>query len=223
MSASTNDTHGHHPRLAHHFFEMEQQHESAKLGMWLFLLTEILFFGGLFCFYGVYRALHPEMFIGASKMLDWRLGGLNTVVLLISSFTVAMSIRAIQQNKVKACAFHLTVTIVCAFVFLVVKYFEYTAKIEHGLLPGSAFSDTHFLAQHPEVKNPHIFFGIYFCMTGLHGFHVVCGIAYMAWLLYLTLKGRFDSQYYAPIEMGGLYWHLVDLIWIYLFPLLYLI
>ncbi|HAR67547.1 MAG TPA: cytochrome C oxidase subunit III [Lentisphaeria bacterium] len=222
MSATTHDSHGH-PRLAHHFFEMEQQHECAKLGMWLFLLTEILFFGGLFCFYFIWRIMDPELFVGASEMLNWKLGGLNTIVLIFSSFTVAMAIRSIQQNKRNACAIYLAITIACAFVFLVVKYFEYSAKIGHGTLPGTSFHDLHFLAEHPEVKNPHIFFSIYFCMTGLHGFHVICGIVYIAWLLYLTLKNRFDSEYYAPIEMGGLYWHLVDLIWIYLFPLLYLI
>ena len=218
------DSHaGHHPKLAHHFYEMEQQHECAKLGIWLFLVTEVLFFGGLFCFYAIYRAMHPEMFVGASHMLDWKLGAVNTVVLITSSLTMALAIRYIQLNKPKLCALHLTLTILFAFVFLIIKYFEYSSKIGHGLLPGTAFSDAHFLAAHPEIQNPHHFFGIYFCMTGLHGFHVICGIAYIGFLLLRTIQGRFDNQYYAPVEMGGLYWHLVDLIWIFLFPLLYLI
>jgi cytochrome c oxidase subunit 3 len=212
---------GQHPRLAHHFYDIDQQHESAKLGIWLFLVTEVLFFGGLFCFYALYRAMHPEMFAGASQLLDWRMGALNTIVLIASSLTVALAIRYIQLNKPKLCALYLALTILFAFVFLVVKYMEYSAKIEHGLLPGTAFTDTHGLAAH--LQNPHTFFGIYFCMTGLHGFHVLCGIAYLAFLLLRTIQGRFDNVYYAPIEMGGLYWHLVDLIWIFLFPLLYLI
>jgi cytochrome c oxidase subunit 3 len=212
---------GQHPRLAHHFYEIEQQHESAKLGLWLFLVTEVLFFGGLFCFYALYRAQHPEMFVGASDLLDWRLGALNTIVLIASSLTVALAIRYIQLNKPRLCALHLALTIIFAFVFLVVKYIEYSAKIEHGLLPGTAFTDTHGVTGH--LQNPHTFFSIYFCMTGLHGFHVLCGIAYLGFLLLRTIQGRFDSVYYAPIEMGGLYWHLVDLIWIFLFPLLYLI
>lgn len=217
--------HGHHghPRLAHHFFDMEQQHESAKFGMWLFLVTEVLFFGGLFCFYAIYRAAHPEMFIETSKQLNVWMGAGNTVVLLFSSFTVAMAIRSIQLNQRRSCERYLIVTILCACVFLVVKYFEYTAKIDHGLVWGRFFDSDAVKQATAMGTNPHHFFSIYFCMTGLHGIHVVIGIGYMAWLLYLTRKGRFCSQYYAPIEMGGLYWHLVDLIWIYLFPLLYLI
>jgi cytochrome c oxidase subunit III len=219
MANHTNSSH--HPRLAHHFYEIEQQHECAKLGIWLFLVTEVLFFGGLFCFYAIYRAMHPEMFVGASHLLDWRLGALNTVVLIASSLTVALAIRYIQLNKPRLCALHLALTILFAFVFLVVKYMEYAHKIHIGLLPGTAFTDVTGVAGH--LQNPHTFFSIYFCMTGLHGFHVLCGIAYLGFLLLRTIQGRFDNVYYAPIEMGGLYWHLVDLIWIFLFPLLYLI
>jgi cytochrome c oxidase subunit 3 len=207
-----------HPRLAHHFHDMEQQHESAKLGVWLFLITEILLFGGLFCFYAIYRAMHPEMFIEVHKLLDVRLGALNTAVLIGSSLTVALAIRSIQLNRQKQAAVYLFVTIVCAMIFLVVKYFEYSHKIHLGFLPGQFYAN-------PDVgaTNPHLFFSVYFTMTGLHGIHVIGGMVYLGWVLYKTLLGTYSSAYYTPVEMGGLYWHLVDLIWIYLFPLLYLI
>ena len=211
--------HGHHPRLAHHFFDMEQQHESAKLGVWVFLVTEVLLFGGLFCFYAIYRAWHPEMFIEVHHYLDVKLGAINTLVLIFSSVTVALAIRSIQLNNQKATAVFLAITILCACVFLVIKYFEYSHKFHEGLLPGKYFSNPHLL----NTENPHIFFSIYFAMTGLHGLHVLGGIGFLGWVLLLTLKGTYSSEYYIPIEMGGLYWHLVDLIWIYLFPLLYLI
>lgn len=210
--------HSHHPALAHHFHDMEQQHESAKLGVWLFLVTEVLLFGGLFCFYAIYRAWHPEMFIDVHKLLDVRLGAINTLVLIFSSVTVALAIRSIQLDRAGQCALFLVITILCAATFLTIKYFEYSHKIHAGLLPGKFFSNPDIAA-----KNPHIFFSIYFAMTGLHGFHVLGGMVFLSWVLLRTLRGEFSSQYYIPVEMGGLYWHLVDLIWIYLFPLLYLI
>jgi cytochrome c oxidase subunit 3 len=212
--------HGHHPRLAHHFFDMSQQHEAAKLGVWLFLVTEVLFFGGLFCFYALYRTNHPELFVDAAKLLSWKMGAVNTVVLILSSFTVAMSIRSIQLNKPKQCEGYLLATIVFACGFLFIKYFEYSSKIDHGLLFGRYFDSDILLAS---GGSPHHFFSIYFCMTGLHGIHVALGIGYMFWLVHLCRQGRFCSEYYAPVEMGGLYWHFVDLVWIFLFPLLYLI
>ena len=215
--------HDHDPNLAHHFESMEQQMDSGKLGMWLFLATEVLFFGGLFAAYAVLRARNPEVFSYASQYLDTLMGGINTCVLIASSLTMALAVRYAQTGKKWPLVFCLWLTMGGAVGFLVIKYFEYSSKIGHGLLPGTAFSDAHFLAAHPEIQNPHHFFGIYFCMTGLHGFHVICGIAYLGFLLLRTIQGRFDNQYYAPVEMGGLYWHLVDLIWIFLFPLLYLI
>jgi cytochrome c oxidase subunit 3 len=207
--------------LQHHFADPAQQLDSAKLGMWLFLATEVLIFGGLFCAYAIYRALHPEVFVDGSQFLDWKLGALNTVVLLFSSLTVALAIRAAQTNNQGQIKMYLVVTIVCAGIFLVVKYFEYTHKIHDGLLPGE-----HFLALSETVRNPdqaHIYFGIYFLMTGLHGIHVVIGMIVLGWVLMRSMKGEFGPHYYTPIELGGLYWHLVDLIWIFLFPLLYLI
>lgn len=210
---------GDHPSfLAHHFTEVEQQRESAKLGMWIFLLTEILLFGGLFVAYAVYRAWNPEMFFNAHKQLNVYLGTLNTIVLITSSLTVALAIRNIQLNNRKRSMQLLVATIVLAGVFLVVKYFEYSHKFHLGQLPGKYYS-----FEGLQGTNPHVFFSIYFLMTGLHGIHVILGMAVIGWVLYRTYKNHFSAEYYTPVEMVGLYWHLVDLIWIYLFPLFYLI
>lgn len=209
---------GHPSFLAHHFSEAEQQRESAKLGMWIFLLTEILLFGGLFVAYSVYRAWNPEMFINAHKQLNVYLGTLNTFVLITSSLTIALSIRSMQLGNKKRTMQLLVVTILLAAAFLVIKYFEYSHKFHLGQLPGKYYSFDGL-----KGTNPHVFFSIYFLMTGLHGLHVILGIGAIFWVLYRTSKNHFSSEYYTPIEMVGLYWHLVDLIWIYLFPLFYLI
>lgn len=205
--------------LADHFAYPEQQVEAGKMGMWLFLATEILFFGGLFVAYTIYNWAHPELFQEAHKFLNVRLGAINTIVLLFSSLTVVLAIHAIQQDKKKTAIINLAITILCAVIFLVIKYFEYEHKIHAGLLPGLFFTNA-------ELSNPdqiHIFFGIYFLLTGLHGIHVVIGIGVLVWIMLRTIKGDFSSQYYLPMECSGLYWHLVDVIWIFLFPLLYLI
>ena len=204
--------------LQHHFADAEQQRESAKLGMWIFLVTEVLLFSGLFVFYAVYRALHPDMFINAHKYLDVYLGTINTVVLISSSVTVALAIRSLQLNKSKVAARYLLVTLLLAAVFLVVKYFEYHHKFELGQLPGKFYT-----FQGIEGTNPHVFFSIYFMMTGLHGLHVLGGMVAIFIMWIKTIKGHFSSEYYTPVENTGLYWHLVDLFWIYIFPLLYLI
>ncbi len=204
--------------LAHHFHEVEQQRESAKLGMWIFLLTEILLFGGLFVAYAVYRAWHPEMFIDAHKQLNVYMGTLNTFVLIASSLTIALSIRSMQLGNKKRTMQLLLATLILAGVFLVVKYFEYSHKIHLGQLPGRFYT-----FEGLEGSNPHVFFSIYFLMTGLHGIHVILGMAAISWIMFRTYKNQFSAEYYTPIEMVGLYWHLVDLIWIYLFPLFYLI
>jgi cytochrome c oxidase subunit 3 len=205
--------------LVHHFSDPLQQVEASKLGMWLFLATEVLLFGGLFVSYAVYHFLHPELFRAAHRFLDVKMGALNTVVLLTSSLTVALSIHAAQQNKRGMLIFNLVVTLACAAIFLVVKYFEYSHKFHDGLLPGYHFTNGTL----PNPDQAHIFFGIYFLMTGLHGIHVVLGMGVLSWLLARSIRGDFHDQYYAPLELGGLYWHLVDVIWIFLFPLLYLI
>ncbi len=204
--------------LQHHFADAEQQRESAKLGMWIFLVTEVLLFSGLFVFYAVYRALHPDMFINAHKYLDVYLGTINTVVLISSSVTVALAIRSLQLNKSKVAARYLLATLLLAAVFLVVKYFEYHHKFELGQLPGKFYT-----FQGIEGTNPHVFFSIYFMMTGLHGLHVLGGMGAIFIMWIKTIKGHFNSEYYTPVENTGLYWHLVDLFWIYIFPLLYLI
>ena|SRR5688572_4006202 len=205
--------------LVSHFADPEQQVEAGKLGMWLFLATEILLFGGLFVAYAVFHFLHPELFKAAHQYLDVRLGALNTIVLLFSSLTVVLAIHAAQQNKKHWIIINLVITIACAATFLVVKYFEYSHKIHAGLLPGHYFTNGVI----PNPDEAHIFFGVYFLMTGLHGIHVLIGMIVLLWLLYRTTRNEFGSQYFLPLELGGLYWHLVDVIWIFLFPLLYLI
>lgn len=212
------DPHAHSSHLAHHFSDSEQQMESAKLGMWIFLVTEILLFGGMFCAYAIFRAWYPDMFHNAHKELNVWLGALNTVVLITSSVTVALAIRSIQQSKKKQTIYLLLATMALAAVFLVVKYFEYSHKFHEGQLPGK-----YYTFQGIEGTNPHVFFSIYFMMTGIHGIHIIIGMCVMTWMLIRLAKNEFSAAYYTPIELTGLYWHLVDLIWIYLFPLLYLI
>jgi len=212
MSAS------HSSHLAHHFSDMEQQQDSAKLGMWIFLLTEVLLFGGLFVAYVVYRSWYPTLFINAHKELSLVLGSINTVVLISSSVTMALAIREIQCNRRRSSMLFLVATLVCALAFLVIKYFEYSHKFHVGQLPGKFYTFTGIAGD-----NPHIFFSCYFMMTGLHGVHVLAGMGAITWVLWKTKKRQLSSEYYTPMEMTGLYWHLVDLIWIYLFPLFYLI
>lgn len=188
------------------------------MGMWLFLLTEILLFGGLFAAYTIYRVWQPDMFYNAHKHLDIFMGTLNTAVLISSSVTMALAIRSIQLDAKRKAVYFLITTLILAGIFLVVKYFEYSHKIHLGQLPGKYYTYTGI-----EGNNPHIFFSIYFMMTGLHGIHVLGGMATIGWVLRRTIRGELTSEYYTPMELTGLYWHLVDVIWIYLFPLFYLI
>lgn len=218
---------GHPPHLEHHFVSSEQQFDAAKMGMWMFLITEILLFSGMFVAYTVYRSWHPEVFAHVSDLLDWRMGGFNTLVLLASSFTVALGIHYAQKNDQKKLVLNLVLTLIFAFVFLVVKYFEYTGKFAHGVFPGAAF-DPHGVANGHDYALYNVpyaaqFFSIYFVMTGIHAFHVIVGIGVFVWITIRASKGEFSSEYYTPVELTGLYWHLVDIIWIFLFPLLYLI
>ncbi len=320
--------HGHNPHLAHHFDTMEQQFDSAKLGMWVFLATEILMFGGLFCAYSIYRGNHPEVFQYAHQALNTNLGATNTAILLASSLTMAWGVRCSQLNQQKGLILCLILTLMGGFGFLGIKYLEYSAKYSHGMwvgphnaffgtaidanttpsVPGHEFDLTlkfdhkgHDEASHghehgapagtvpvemtkepstinaftkaePAVErstiplparspeglssdyvavstptyNPmskfevhqhvawddlkaadkrsvYIFFQIYYCMTGLHGLHVLIGMALITWVLIRSIKGEFSSKFFTPVDLVGLYWHLVDLIWIFLFPLLYLI
>jgi len=216
MSSSHAGGHVHH--VPHHFESAEQAFSSSKLGLWLFLVTEVLMFGGLFVMYIVLRTLYPAMFHEASHHLNKVMGATNTVVLIFSSFTMAMAINRIQFNKQKEAAIYLVITLLCACTFMVIKYFEYKHKFHDGLLPAAHFS----FGEAHDPKMP-LFFSLYFMMTGLHGSHVLVGMGLITWCLIKTLRGELNSDYFTPVELTGLFWHLVDLIWIYLFPLLYLI
>ena len=209
----------HDPTLQHHFATKEQQFDAAKIGMWLFLTTEILLFGGLFVGYGMMQNKYPEAWVAAHHHLQRSLGALNTVVLLISSFTMVMGVWAAQQSKKKVLIICLVLTLLCAAIFLGVKYVEYSHKFHDGLLPGKYF-DVH---EHPTPEHQATFFSFYFMMTGLHGLHILGGMGAITWVLIGAIRGKYNSNYYTPVDLVGLYWHLVDLIWIYLFPLLYLI
>jgi len=275
---------GHPPFLQHHFDTPVQQFDSGKLGMWLFLATEILLFGGLFVAYAIYRSNHPEVFDYAHTFLDTRLGAINTVILLCSSLTMAWGVRAAQLGQRRLLIGLLCLTLLGGFGFMSIKYMEYKAKWEHGLLWASSYAPevhgdehattdpadaTHHAAEPEQAHDPveapapegailehtkqppaaaapsglapeglpfdphevdadapanvQVFFSIYFLMTGLHGIHVLAGMIAIGWIAVKASKGAFSPAYFTPVDLVGLYWHLVDLIWIFLFPLLYLI
>lgn len=210
-------TDNHH--FAHHYNNAEHEYQTSKEGVWLFLTSEILMFGGLFVGYIIYSHLYPQVFHEGAKHLDWRLGAFNTIVLLTSSLTMVLGIHYCQHNDRKKAVLNLAATIVCGAIFMVVKYFEYTHKIHEGLLPGNWYH-----GEVPEgMSNIGLYFSFYFMMTGLHGIHVLAGMCLIFWVLLRTQKGEFNAHYYTPVEGVGLFWHLVDLIWIFLFPLLYLV
>ena len=270
----------HAPHLQHHFETPQQQFDAGKLGIWLFLATEILLFGGLFCAYAIYRANHPEIFVYAHQFLNKYWGGTNTVILLCSSLTMAWAVRAAQLGERKLLIVLLSLTLLGAVGFLTIKYVEYKEKWEHGLLWGARYAphvEGHGAEEPPVPKaaapaappaaappgsfvversairpappgpegtvvaaeeqeehleeagihrrpaNVQVFFSIYFLMTGLHGIHVLVGMGAIAWILVRSIRGDFGPQYFTPVDFVGLYWHLVDLIWIFLFPLLYLV
>jgi len=305
ISAETGQPHPlpehHNPHVAHHFESAGQQFSSGKLGMWLFLATEVLFFGGLFVFYSVWRSNHLEIFELGSTRLDATLGAINTVVLILSSLTMASAVTVAQLGKQRALQILLVLTFLGGAGFMTIKYFEYSHKIHSGLVWGAAFDPEkehhgeegeHAAGDeaHPEehadsadTSPPNIgaetpagtvgeqyfdpfedagvvversqippaargpvglarsettraehdlpklsqdvatYFSIYFCLTGLHGIHVLVGMGIIAWLFFKARAGHFGPEYFTPVDLGGLYWHLVDLIWIFLFPLLYLI
>lgn len=195
---------------------LHRDDEGSKMGMWLFIFSELLLFGGMFIVYSIYRYKYPVAFHLAGEELDTSIGTLNTIILLISSATVAMSITAIQKNDKRRAINLLTVTIILALIFMVNKYFEWSGKFGHGIYPGSELLVN---LGHGEV----LFFGLYFAMTGLHALHIVVGVSLLVIMLAKVMDGSLDSDYYVQLENSGLYWHLVDLIWIFLFPLFYLI
>jgi cytochrome c oxidase subunit 3 len=215
---SNGDTTVHHH--AHHFASAEDEFEAAKQGMWIFLVTEVLMFGGLFVAYGIFRGLYPEMFHAAHKLLAVKMGAINTVVLITSSLTMVLGVTSAQKGQRDRSILFLVFTMLLACCFLVVKYFEYTHKFHDGLLPGGFFTNAELLKEHPKAP---LFFSLYFMMTGLHGIHVLIGMGLIAWILRRTTRGEFSSSFYTPVELVGFYWHFVDLVWIYLFPLLYLV
>jgi cytochrome c oxidase subunit III len=215
--STDNTAHGHGDH-AHHFDSAEHEYLTSKEGIWLFLTSEILMFGGLFVAYMLYHHMYPQVFHEGSKHLDWHLGALNTVVLLTSSLTMVMGVHFVQVNQRSKAIAALAVTILCGAIFMVVKYFEYTHKIHDGLLPGNWFhGETHGL------YNMGLYYSFYFMMTGLHGIHVLAGMCLILWALIRTKRGDFSSDHYTFVEGVGLFWHLVDLVWIFLFPLLYLV
>jgi cytochrome c oxidase subunit III len=199
---------------------MAQQTEASTLGMWLFLVTEIMFFGGLFMAYLVYRWAEPMAFQEASYKLDITLGGINTAVLIFSSLTMALAVRAAQTSRPpKTQVMWLLATIALGLAFLGIKVVEYGAKFRDGIVPGPNFNAALF--EHP--KGVEMFYSIYFAMTGLHALHMVIGIGLMLVIAWMAWRRQFDATYYTPVEVSGLYWHFVDIVWIFLFPLLYLI
>jgi cytochrome c oxidase subunit 3 len=206
-----------HP-VAHQFDDAVQQHEASSLGMWIFLVTEILFFGGLFLLYVVYRDLYPDAFRAGSHHLNLQLGALNTVVLIGSSLTMALSVHAAQLGRHGALLINLALTIVLGSAFLVVKAFEYAEKFEHHLVPGPGFAFEGSVG--PQVE---LFYCLYFLMTGLHAVHMIIGVGVLAVIWWMARRRRFGPGYFTPVEISGLYWHFVDVVWIFLFPLLYLL
>jgi cytochrome c oxidase subunit III len=208
----------HHAHVAHHFDDAEQQREASTLGMWVFLVNEVMFFGGLFTVYIVYRTLHPDGFAHASHHLDVTLGTINTVVLITSSLTMAMAVWASQVGRRRMLIWCIVLTAALGAVFLVIKGYEYWHKFHEHLVPGA-----HFMWDGPEKDVAEIFYSLYFALTGLHALHMVIGLGIMAWLLWMAWSGRVGRAYHAPVEISGLYWHFVDIVWIFLFPLLYLI
>jgi cytochrome c oxidase subunit 3 len=217
----------HAAELRHHFADMEQQRDASTLGMWLFLVTEIMFFGGMFCAYLIYRLNHFADFAAASGTLDLRLGAVNTAVLIGSSVTVVLAVYAAQMGNRRQLVMWLLVTVLLGLTFLGIKAVEYNEKFEHHHVPGPSFSFDAPVPGHPHMKadpkHAELFFSLYFAMTGMHALHMIIGVGLFTSLAYMAWRGRYTKEYHTPIENAGLYWHFVDIIWIYLFPLLYLI
>ncbi len=208
----------HSTALAHQFDDLAQQKDAATLGMWVFLVTEIMFFGGMFTGYAVYRFRYHHSFAAASDRLDLFLGGVNTAVLILSSLTMAMAVHAAQKARRRSLVAYLVLTMALGSLFLGVKVVEYSHKLDDRLLPGPSF-----LFSGPRGEHAELFYSFYFAMTGFHALHMVIGIGILAVIIWMAHRGRFTADYYNPVENTGLYWHFVDIIWIFLFPLLYLV
>tara|TARA_Y100001934_G_C12279875_1_gene739335 strand:+ start:737 stop:1384 length:648 start_codon:yes stop_codon:yes gene_type:complete len=204
--------------LAHHFEDLDQQHQAHSLGMWAFLVQEIMFFGALFAGYTIYRMMYPDAWDVGSHHLNVQIGAANTAVLLASSLTMALAVRCAQLGQQKWLVTNLVLTLVLGAVFLGVKVVEYADKYHHHLVPGTGFQTP---AGEPEKLE--MFFNFYFLMTGCHAFHMIIGGGVLVYLIWKAMRGSYLKDHFAPIEMMGLYWHFVDLVWIFLFPLLYLL
>ena len=213
------DTHVTAYGLAHQFDDIEQQREAGTLGMWAFLITEILFFGGMFMAYILYRTKYPDAFASASAHLDWRLGGANTAVLIISSLTMALAVYYAQTGNRKLLMLFLVLTMLLGATFLGVKGYEYYHKYLDHLIPGFGFT----WHGHGDPQQVQMFYFIYFMMTGIHALHMIVGLGIMTVILIMAKRARFTPEYHSPVEISGLYWHFVDIVWIFLFPLLYLL
>jgi cytochrome c oxidase subunit 3 len=226
------------PQHRHHFETEEQQREAGSFGMWLFLLTEIMFFGGMFFAYLLFRNWYYDAFVAAANTLNVKLGAANTAILITSGFFMALGVWAAEVRKKQLLVWMLILTTVFGCAFLGVKYFEYKEKFELHHVPGASFDVSQFVnppldpVTHKATRPPlapdmaqhtQLFFFLYFAMTGMHALHMIIGIALLAWLIARSQRGEFSAGYVAPIENFGLYWHFVDIVWIFLFPLLYLI
>jgi cytochrome c oxidase subunit III len=214
--------HHHHPFLQHHFEDLGQQHEASTLGMWMFLATEILFFGGVLCAYAVYRNMYPEAWKAGSHHQNWVIGTANTAVLIGSSLTMALAVWGAQLGRRKLTVLMLVLTLVLGSVFIGVKGYEYAEHIHEGLFPGKYFT---FVEHDNPALTPgvQLYMVFYFGMTGLHALHMVIGAGLLLWMIWRAWAGHFGPEYYGPVEVMGLYWHFVDIVWIFLFPLLYLV
>ena len=220
------EAHAGNSALAHQFEDVEQQHETDTLGIWVFLVTEIMFFGGLFASYTIYRSFYTPAFEAGSRVLNVRLGAINTMILLSSSFTMAMAVRSAQTAKRNALMVFLVLTMVLGVAFLGVKGVEYHQEYVERIIPGVNFAPQGEMLQRllpGGLGQVQLFLCFYFAMTLVHALHMTIGLALLLVLLLRARRGTFSSQYFAPVEVTGLYWHFVDVVWIFLFPLLYLI
>jgi cytochrome c oxidase subunit III len=208
----------HHPALAHHFEDLGQQSETATLGMWVFLCTEVLFFGGLFLAYSIYRGWYPDAFAVSSHELDIVLGTTNTIVLITSSLTMALAVHSAQLGHRNKLMIFLSLTMLLGLAFLGIKGVEYYRKFVEHHVPGPTFQ-----FEEKYFREAQIFFSLYFVMTGLHALHMIIGLGLMIWMFIWSWNGTITREYSNPIEVSGLYWHFVDIVWIFLFPLLYLV
>jgi len=206
--------------VRHHFATADQQMDASTLGMWTFLITEVLFFGGMFAGYAVYRQMYPAAFAATSEFMNVKIGAANTAVLICSSLTMAMAVRSAQLSKRADLIKYLYGTLFFGTIFLVVKAFEYHAKYVEHLIPGPNFNPEHLAPQF--MHNAQILFFLYFCLTGMHALHMIVGVGLLSYLVIQAYRNVFHAHYFAPVEMIGLYWHFVDIVWIFLFPLLYI-